>query len=314
MLAFEPVTVQTALRLGDCFAAQPFRACDYTVGAVFQWRAYFSSAVAFCGPMAILRADYPGEGQFYMFPVGAPASDAAALETALSAIETDAAERGVPLQYCAVPEEGVAALCARYGDRAVCTPHRDWADYLYNLSDLQTFPGKPFHGKRGHLNRFLRENPGSRYMAVTAETLPRAQAFLAGYARHAELDKPIEREEMFRSMELLDRALPLGLKAGFVETADGAIVALAIGEVIGDTLYVHVEKAVLDVPGAYQAIVSAFAVHAAKPDTRYCNREDDSGEEGLRRSKESYQPIRLIDKYWVAIGPNSQGGQNDDAQ
>ena len=314
MLAFEPVTVQTALRLGDCFAAQPFRACDYTVGAVFQWRAYFSSAVAFCGPMAILRADYPGEGQFYMFPVGAPASDAAALETALSAIETDAAEREVPLQYCAVPEEGVAALCARYGDRAVCTPHRDWADYLYNLSDLQTFPGKPFHGKRGHLNRFLRENPGSRYVAVTAETLPRAQAFLAGYARHAELDKPIEREEMFRSMELLDLALPLGLKAGFVETADGAIVALAIGEVIGDTLYVHVEKAVLDVPGAYQAIVSAFAVHAAKPDTRYCNREDDSGEEGLRRSKESYQPIRLIDKYWVAIGPDSQGGQNDDAQ
>lgn len=305
MLAFEPITVQTALRLGDCFAAQPFRACDYTVGAVFQWRAYFSTTVAFCGPMAVLRADYPGEGSFYMFPVGAPVTDAAAFEAALSAIETDAAERGAPLQYCAVPKEGVAALRARYGDRAVCTPHRDWADYLYRLSDLQTFPGKPFHGKRSHLNRFLRENPGSRYIAVTAETLPRAQAFLADYARHAELDKPIEREEMFRSMELLDHALPLGLKAGFVETAGGVIVALAIGEVIGDTLYVHVEKATLDVPGAYQAIVSAFAVNAANPDVRYCNREDDSGEEGLRRSKESYQPIRLIDKYWVAIGPNS---------
>ena len=63
---------------------------------------------------------------------------------------------GLPLRYCAVPELGVEALKARYGARAVCTPHRDWADYLYNLQDLQTFPGKRFHGQRNHLNRLKR--------------------------------------------------------------------------------------------------------------------------------------------------------------
>lgn len=301
MLSFSPITVEEALRLRTYCMQQPFRACDYTVGAVFQWRAYFETDVAYAGDMAVLRADYPGEGLHYMFPVGSGTPEA--LSSALDAVEADAQARELPLRYCAVPEAGVAALQARYGARARCSPHRDWADYLYNLSELQTFPGKRFHGQRNHLNRFQKENPGSRYVPLTEETLPSARAFLGAYARAASLDKPIEQEEMLRSQELLEVALPLGLRAGYIETADGTIVALAIGEVVGDTLYVHVEKARLDYAGAYQAIVSAFAIHAAEPDTIYCNREDDSGEEGLRRSKQAYHPVQMIDKYWVSIDP-----------
>lgn len=304
MLSFEPITVESALRLREHCASQPFRSCDYTIGAVFEWREYFETDLAFVGPMAVLRADYPGEGIRYMFPVGNGPD--AALDAALSAIEADAAARDLPLCYCAVPEAGVAVLRARYGDRAVCSSHPDWADYLYNLSDLQAFPGKRFHGQRNHLNRFQKENPGSRFVPVTEETLPCAQSFLAGYARHARPDKPIELEELLRAQELLDVALLLHLKAGYIETADGTVVALAIGEVVGDTLYVHVEKARLDYPGAYQAIVSAFAIAAAEPDTVYCNREDDSGEEGLRRSKQAYHPIAMIDKYWVCIDPETK--------
>jgi hypothetical protein len=79
------------------------------------------------------------------------------------------------------------------------------------------------------------------------------------------------------------------------------VVALSIGEVVQDTLYVHVEKARVDYSGSYQAIVSMFAQYAAEEDTLYINREDDSGEERLRYSKMSYHPIRLIDKYWVTV-------------
>lgn len=301
MLLFQPITEDVTSRLAACLAAQPFRSCDYTIGAIFQWRAYFSSAVAFVGPMAVLRADYPGEGASYMFPVGS--DDPAALDAALAAVEADAAARNLPVRYCAVPEAGVAALTARYGARVISSSHRNWADYLYHLNELQTFPGKRFHGQRNHLNRFQKENPGSQYVPLSAASLPAARAFLEAYARRANVDSPIEAEELYRSRELLEAALPLSLKAGHVETADGTVVALAIGEVVGDTLYVHVEKARLDYAGAYQAIVSAFALHAAEADTVWCNREDDSGEEGLRRSKEAYHPAAMIDKYWVTVEP-----------
>lgn len=303
MITFQPVTDEAALRLVDYLAGQPYRSCDYTIGAIYQWRAYFASAVAFVGPVAVLRADYPfpEDGHSYMFPIGGGGS--AAIEAALDAVEEYTAALGIPLRYCAVPEAGAAVLWARYGARAVCTAHRDWADYLYMLDDLKTFPGKRFHGQRNHLNRFYKDNPGSRYVPITWMTLPRARAFLTEYVYRTPARSPIEAEEQCRAQELLEAVSLLQLQAGYLETARGDIVALAIGEVVGDTLYVHVEKARLDYPGAYQAIVSAFACHAAQPDTRYCNREDDSGEEGLRRSKEAYHPVAMIDKYWVNIAP-----------
>ena len=303
MITFQPVTDEAALRLVDYLAGQPYRSCDYTIGAIYQWRAYFASAVAFVGPVAVLRADYPfpEDGHSYMFPIGGGGS--AAIEAALDAVEEYTAALGIPLRYCAVPEAGAAVLRARYGARAVCTAHRDWADYLYMLDDLKTFPGKRFHGQRNHLNRFYKDNPGSRYVPITWDTLPRARAFLTEYVYRTPARSPIEAEEQCRAQELLEAVTLLQLQAGYLETARGDIVALAIGEVVGDTLYVHVEKARLDYPGAYQAIVSAFACHAAQPDTRYCNREDDSGEEGLRRSKEAYHPVAMIDKYWVNIAP-----------
>lgn len=303
MITFQPVTDEAALRLVDYLAGQPYRSCDYTIGAIYQWRAYFASAVAFVGPVAVLRADYPfpEDGHSYMFPIGGGGS--AAIEAALDAVEEYTAALGIPLRYCAVPEAGAAVLRARYGARAVCTAHRDWADYLYMLDDLKTFPGKRFHGQRNHLNRFYKDNPGSRYVPITWDTLPRARAFLTEYVYRTPARSPIEAEEQCRAQELLEAVSLLQLQAGYLETARGDIVALAIGEVVGDTLYVHVEKARLDYPGAYQAIVSAFACHAAQPDTRYCNREDDSGEEGLRRSKEAYHPVAMIDKYWVNVAP-----------
>ena len=79
------------------------------------------------------------------------------------------------------------------------------------------------------------------------------------------------------------------------------IVDLSVGEVVGDTLHCHVEKARVDYAGSYQAIVSWFAKYAVEKDTVYINREDDSGEENLRYSKLAYRPICMIDKYWVTI-------------
>ena len=297
MLSFSDINTDNILSLRPYIEAQPYRTCDYTIGAIFQWRAYFRSQFALHSDMLVMLADYSEEGWGYTFPVGN--GDTAA---ALSAIEQDAYETGRPLVYCAVPDEAVPALVDRYGARCVVETRRDWADYLYVASDLIEFPGKRYHTQRNHYNRFLRENPDSRFMPVTEETLPVAIAFLDGYEKHTPIDKVIEAEEMLRAKELLRDALFLGQKAGYLVAGD-TVVALAVGETLGDTLYVHVEKARLDFPGAYQAIVSLFADYAKTPQTQFINREDDSGEEGLRYSKLAYRPVQLLDKHWVVVHP-----------
>lgn len=298
MLDFSPVSPDHIICLKKAFASQPFRACDYTVGAVWQWRKWFDSKVAFVGPCAVLTADYPGKGAYYQFPCGGDADD---MKRALLSVERDAEERGTELRFCAVPAEGLKLLGEVYGERMKCSEDRDWADYLYDIGDLKLFPGKRFHGQKNHLNRFLKEHPFSYFVPLTEETLPQARAFLAEYDAMSPQEKPIEREEMLRSRELVEMAGALGLKAGFLRADADHICALSVGEVVGDTLYVHVEKADTAYAGAYQAIVSAFAQYAADTEVKWCNREDDSGEEGLRQSKQSYHPVRLIEKYWVTV-------------
>ena len=79
---------------------------------------------------------------------------------------------------------------------------------------------------------------------------------------------------------------------------NGDIVAFTLGEPVGmrqDTLVVHIEKAFSDIQGAYAVINQQFAIHEGK-DFRYINREDDVGEEGLRKAKLSYKPVFLIEK------------------
>ena len=295
MLEFSKITIQNALELKPYLDVQPFRSCDYTLGAVFQWRAYFRSAFTIVSGMLVMLATYPGEGTCFVYPVGN-----GDLNAALDAIEAHAKETGMPLRFCAVPKEALSQLCARYGSRAVVSTHRDWADYVYNASDLMDFPGKKYHTQRNHLNRFCKDNPSAVFVPVTEETLPAALAFLDEYELHAPLDKVIEAEEMKRAKELLADSLVLGQKAGYIDVS-GTIVALSVGEVVGDTLHCHVEKARVDYAGSYQAIVSWFAKYAVEKDTVYINREDDSGEENLRYSKLAYRPICMIDKYWVTI-------------
>ena len=295
MLEFSKITIQNARDLKPYLDVQPFRSCDYTLGAVFQWRAYFRSAFTIVSGMLVMLATYPGEGTCFVYPVGN-----GDLNAALDAIEAHAKETGMPLRFCAVPKEALSQLCARYGSRAVVSTHRDWADYVYNASDLMDFPGKKYHTQRNHLNRFCKDNPSACFVPVTEETLPRAIAFLDEYEQHVPLDKVIEAEEMKRAKELLADSLVLGQKAGYIDVS-GTIVALSVGEVVGDTLHCHVEKARVDYAGSYQAIVSWFAKYAVEKDTVYINREDDSGEENLRYSKLAYRPICMIDKYWVTI-------------
>ena len=70
---------------------------------------------------------------------------------------------------------------------------------------------------------------------------------------------------------------------------------MSLAEKCGDTLIIHVEKALYSHQGAYPTLVQAFAAHFGG-DCTYINREDDAGDQGLRTSKLQYLPVRLAGK------------------
>ena len=82
-------------------------------------------------------------------------------------------------------------------------------------------------------------------------------------------------------------------------TDGGRILGFTVMEKIGDTLMIHIEKGLPAVRGVYPMLVTLEA--NAYPDVRFVNREEDDGNEGLRRSKQSYHPVRLLQKYYAEI-------------
>ena len=85
--------------------------------------------------------------------------------------------------------------------------------------------------------------------------------------------------------------------SGGVLRVDGEVQAFTFGEPSSsDCFVVHVEKALRDYQGAYTAVNTEFVKSLGGKFT-YINREEDTGDEGLRRSKESYYPVMLLEKY-----------------
>jgi hypothetical protein len=77
----------------------------------------------------------------------------------------------------------------------------------------------------------------------------------------------------------------------------GRLVAFSLGSLVDDEMAViHFEKADTAIPGLYAAINKMVLEHAF-PQARFVNREEDMGIPGLRKSKESYNPLRMIHKY-----------------
>ena len=82
-------------------------------------------------------------------------------------------------------------------------------------------------------------------------------------------------------------------------TDGGRILGFTVMERIGDTLMIHIEKGLPAVRGIYPMLVTLEA--NAYPDVRFVNREEDDGNAGLRQSKLSYHPVRLLQKYYAEI-------------
>jgi len=88
---------------------------------------------------------------------------------------------------------------------------------------------------------------------------------------------------------------------GGVVLVDGKVAALSLGEELNpDTVVVHVEKANAELAGLYQYMSSEFLAREF-PGYRYTNREQDLGEPNLRKSKLSYNPVRMVEKYRVWV-------------
>ena len=272
---------------------------DNTVGCLFMWRKNAKTKVCIYKDCLILFESFDENTHAFRYPFSL-SGDLQAEEQALKLIERYAQENQINLNFSKLDERTLSKLVCRYKDRICITNSRYWRDYLYNADDLKFFKGKKYSGQRNHINKFKGLYPNFEVKIFTPDDSQRLKNFLDEFGEKYPKNSSIAKEELEQTREFVDYIETLGQLCAYIEI-DGKIAAMSIGEVYGDCLIVHCEKAFYEYEGIYPLMVSEFAKLFAGESVKFINREDDSGDLGLRRSKMQYKPIELMDKMFISI-------------
>jgi hypothetical protein len=180
---------------------------------------------------------------------------------------------------------------------------RDNWDYLYKIKDLIELKGGNYSSKRNFIRRFKSEQE-FEYLALPSERLSGACREFENIwceAKNCDIDPGLNAERQ-AFYEMIERLLNFNLICGAIRVND-RVCAAAIAERLNkDTMVMHILKALPDITGLYQVMLNEFLSRNSKG-FEYLNMEEDLGVEGLRKSKESYKPFKMVEKYRVKRQP-----------
>ena len=268
------------------------RICDDTIGGTFIWRDYFNTRFVISDGVLYMEVDYPDGTTAFTYPAGGA-------DDSLYAVRDYCSAKGIPLIFCMVTPQETEVLQRVFGELDI-KHERDWYDYLYDAQQMKELSGRKFSAVRNHINKFKNQNTNWSFEKITPENIKEACDFINEHSFDSNKGASSFEEGERKNIEVLENYELYGMVGGILKVGD-KIVGLSIGEIVRDTLFVHIEKADRNIPGAYQMLMNKFALEYAQGPVRYINREDDAGDEGLRKSKLAYQPISLLEKYTVRV-------------
>ncbi len=299
-MIFKPITLSCIEELAPFSKFIPNRSCDYTLGNLIMWARYMNYRYCIEEETLFISCQSQQEidAKAFLMPVGR-----LPLKESLSKLQELCDTLGRKFRLTAVPEpyiEEIRQLLPGYNVQ----PLEGWSDYIYSAESLVTLQGKALNKKRNRFNKFTSEYPDYAYSRMTDEEIEEAVVFLGGATDCH--DQTIMRcYEQEQCISTVHNTRYYKQPAGIIRI-EGKIVAFTLGEIVGDTLYIHIEKALREYAGLSECINRCYAEDITREYTqiRYINREEDLGDPGLRQAKRSYDPLIMLDRYEVTQQDN----------
>lgn len=178
---------------------------------------------------------------------------------------------------------------------------RDHWDYVYSRQELIDLKGNRYHKKKNLVNQFKKKYEYT-YLPFGREMVEHAQGMQEDWCAWRDCENvdtlAAENKAIAKVLESWDQ---LDHITGGALEVDQILAAYTIAEVLpDDTLVIHFEKGCPGFKGSYQAINQIFLDRDASP-CEFVNREQDLGDEGLRKAKLSYHPVDYVRKYEVVF-------------
>ena len=277
--------------LNDYIKQSTISFCDISVGVRYMWGDEFVVDYCVYNDTLIMKESSPDYKNAFYYPMGKD------VDGALNQIEKYCLANHQTLNFCCLDNATASQLSKRYFDVKI-TNDRDWSDYIYDAEKFKTYSGKKFSGQRNHVNKFKKLYPDYKFKVIEESDFPRIKEFLDEFESKTEFLRWTEAVEQKKVYDFVTNSIKLNQVGGLLEI-NGKVVAFSIGEVVGKTLIIHVEKALRKYEGVYPTMAQEFVKTFAVDGVKYVNREEDCGDIGLRISKLQYQPIEVKEKNFL---------------
>jgi len=278
------------------FSMCNFKASEMTFTNLFMWRRFygirFFEAEGFLCVVAVPETGAP----FAFMPAGRADDDS--FGRVFRLLYEFFAENGWKLEFRRVEEDYLPFFKRIEGFDMRVVYDRDNSDYVYSTEDLIHLKGKKYHGKRNHINKF-KKTYEFEYVVLTEELIEDCKRIVTVWCENRVCDcLRGDNCEKHANMELLENFGALGCSGALIKV-NGSFEAFTVGEMLNrDTAVIHIEKANTAIDGLYTVINQQFCEHRWA-DVPRINREQDMGVPGLRKSKLSYEPIEMVNKYII---------------
>lgn len=263
--------------------------CDVNLLNAYLWRNEYNIKFTVFED-TLIKAYFNDDGTVwgYCMPTGKN------VKQALVQILADAQQRGQKAHIVMLTNAQRAMLESTFPSAFEYVRSPENQDYIYLTKDLVMLAGKKFHAKRNHISKFYRTYTDTRFETIDDSNEQDALQVVRDWCEENGYN-PKGYEELAVIEEALEMRRDYGL-SGAVLYVDNKPVAMTLGSQISEKVYdVNFEKALREYDGVYAVINNEFAKTLTKYE--YINREEDMGIEGLRKSKLSYNPIMILDRF-----------------
>ena len=298
ILNFKPITHADMEDIFPFLTMEKGRTTDFSYAGILMWVDYFKYEYAIYDDTLFIKGVVENDisTPAFSLPIGK-----LKLKDSIEKIREYCRENNISPVLSAVPEYAIEEL-EDVGIESI-NPLDDWGDYLYDAQMLSTLSGKKMSKKRNHVNKFNSLYPSHRIELLDSSNADKALDFMTVIDEEGD-NSPMAIEERRMTRKLLEMIKEGDIRLeGAILMVDNELAAFTIGDVKNDTLFVHVEKASRAFEGSYEKINKEYAALMCErhPEIKYINREDDSGDEGLRFAKQSYHPVEILKKYNIAL-------------
>ena len=293
MLQFERINEKSIPVLKKYLNKTTYYSCENTFGFIYLWSAAENHYICEQDNVLFVMSIREGTANFY-YPFGEKIID-----TDISKIEEYCLKNMLILSFWHISQENVERLEKYFKGRLELVADRNWADYLYSYENLINLSGKKYHTQKNHFNQFVKNNK-YQYLAYDDTKRELLEEFFTDYYINQNKESKIFKAEKTVLKFILDDFSSTGLIGGML-IVDGKAIGFSFGEKVGDTLYVHFEKALKEYRGSYAATNKLFLDMCYSEELKFVNREEDVGDLGLRQSKMRLRPIRLVEKYFGKV-------------